>query len=225
MFNRNNRCHSITDICTCKIRIFIFQNANLSGISIHHCSKGSFKSCKVCTAFCIVNIVAESKYILPKLIGKLEGCLYLNSIRLSFQINRFMEHLCILIQVLNKSDNPIRFMICDILNLSTSFIFKMYRQLRIQISSFMKSALYFCRGESCLFKNLRIRQEINTGPCLSGPSQLWQKSLFQLQCRNSSFIMIVMYISVAADFDIQICRQSIDNRGTYSVKSSAGLVG
>ena len=225
MFNRNNRCHSITDICTCKIRIFIFQNANLSGISIHHCSKGGFKSCKMCATFCIINIITESKYIFPELIGKLESCLYLNPIRLSLQINRFMENLCILIQILNKSDNPIRFMICDILNLSASFILKMDRQLRIQISSFMESALYFCCRESCLLKNLRIRQEINAGSCLSGPSQFWQKSLFQFQRRNSPFIMIVMYISIAADFDIQICRQSIDNRGTYSMKSSAGLVG
>ena len=36
--------------------------------------------------------------------------------------------------------------------------------------------------------------------------------------------MIVMYAAVPADFDIQVCRKGIDNRGTHTVETAAGLV-
>ena len=224
MLDGNNCCHSVTDICTCEVRILVFKNANLSRISIHDCSKCSLKSGQMSTALCIVNVITEAQYILTKFIGKLECHLYLNAVCFPFQVNRIMQDFCTVVQILDKSNDTVRLMIGNILDLCTSFILKMNGQFRIQICSLMKSALYFCCRKSCLFKNLRVWQEINTGPCLSGPSQFRQKSIFQFQSGDSPLIMIMMYISVTADLNIKICRQSIDNRRTYSVKSSACLV-
>ena len=224
MLDGNNRCHSVTDICTCEVRILVFKNTNLSRISIHDCSKCSLKSGQMSTALCIVNVITEAQYILTKFIGKLECHLYLNAVYFPFQVNRIMQDFCTVVQILDKSNDTVRLMIGNILDLCTSFILKANSQFRIQICSLMKSALYFCCRKSCLFKNLRVREEVNAGSCLPGPAQFRQKPLFQFKCRDSPLIMVMVNISVTADLNIKICRQSIDNRRTYSVKSSACLV-
>ena len=225
MLDGNNRCHSVTDICTCEVRILVFKNTNLSRISIHDCGKCSLKSGQMSTALCIVNVITEAQYILTKFIGKLECHLYLNAVCFPFQVNRIMQDFRTVVQILDKSNDTVRLMIGNILDLCTSFILKMNGQFRIQICSLMKSALYFCCRKSCLFKNLRVREEVNAGSCLPGPAQFRQKPLFQFKCRDSPLIMVMVNISVTTDLNVQICRQGIHNRRTYSMKSSAGLIG
>ena len=130
-----------------------------------------------------------------------------------------------MVQIFDKSNDTVRLMIGNILNLCTSFILKMNGQFRIQICGLMKSALYFCCRKSCLFKNLRVREEIDTSSSLSGLTQFRQKPLFQFKCRDSPLIMVMVNISVTTDLNVQICRQGIHNRRAYSMKSSAGLIG
>ena len=144
MLDGNNRCHSITDICTCEVRILVFQNADFSRIGIHDCSKSSLKSSQMSTALCIVNVITEAQHILTKFIGKLECHFYLNTVCFAFQINRIMQNFRTVVQILDKSDDAVRFMIGNIFNFCSSFIFKMNGQFRIQICSLMKSALYLC---------------------------------------------------------------------------------
>ena len=144
MLDGNNCCHSVTDICTCEVRILVFKNANLSRISIHDCGKCSLKSGQMSTALCIVNVITEAQYILTKFIGKLECHLYLNAVCFPFQVNRIMQDFCTVVQILDKSNDTVRLMIGNILDLCTSFILKANSQFRIQICSLMKSALYFC---------------------------------------------------------------------------------
>ena len=225
MLDGNNRCHSVTDICTCEVRILVFKNANLSRISIHDCGKCSLKSGQMSTALCIVNVITEAQYILTKFIGKLECHLYLNAVCFPFQVNRIMQDFRTVVQIFDKSNDTVRLMIGNILNLCTSFILKMNGQFRIQICGLMKSALYFCCRKSCLFKNLRVREEIDTSSSLSGLTQFRQKPLFQFKCRDSPLIMVMVNISVTTDLNVQICRQGIHNRRAYSMKSSAGLIG
>ena len=225
MLDGNNRCHSVTDICTCEVRILVFKNANLSRISIHDCGKCSLKSGQMSTALCIVNVITEAQYILTKFIGKLKCHLYLNTVCFPFQVNRIMQDFRTVVQILDKSNDTVRLMIGNILDLCASFILKMNGQFRIQICSLMKSALYFCCRKSCLFKNLRVREEVNAGSCLPGPAQFRQQPFLKFNGRNSPFIVIMMHISVTTDLNVQICRQGIHNRRTYSMKSSAGLIG
>ena len=142
MFDRYNRCHTITDISTGKIRIFILKNTDFSGVSIHYCRKCGLKSGQMCTAFCIINIVAEAQHVLAEFVGKLKCYFYLDTFSLAFQINRIMQNLCTMIQIFDKSNDSIRLMIGDIFYFRASFIFKMNRQLRVKICSLMKSALY-----------------------------------------------------------------------------------
>ena len=144
MLDGNNCCHSVTDICTCEVRILVFKNTNLSRISIHDCSKCSLKSGQMSTALCIVNVITEAQYILTKFIGKLECHLYLNAVCFPFQVNRIMQDFRTVVQILDKSNDTVRLMIGNILDLCTSFILKANSQFRIQICSLMKSALYFC---------------------------------------------------------------------------------
>ena len=225
MLDGNNCCHSVTDICTCEVRILVFKNTNLSRISIHDCSKCSLKSGQMSTALCIVNVITEAQYILTKFIGKLECHLYLNAVCFPFQVNRIMQDFRAVVQIFDKSNDTIRLMIGNILDLCTSFILKANSQFRIQICSLMKSALYFCCRKSCLFKNLRVREEIDTCSGLSGLTQLRQQPFLKFNGRDSPFIVIMMHISVTTDLNVQICRQGIHNRRTYSMKSSAGLIG
>ena len=211
MFDGDNCGHSITDVCTCEVRIFIFQNADFSGVGVHYCSEGSFKSGQMCAAFCIVNVVTEAEHILTEFVGKLKCHFYLNSICFSFQINRIVKYFCTVVQVFDKSDDSVRFMVSDIFCLCTSAILEMDGKIRIQIGSLMETAFYFCCRKSCFLKNLRIREKVNAGSGLSGFSQFRKKSFFQFECRDSTFIMVMMDVSVTADPDVKVSGQCVYN--------------
>ena len=68
----------------------------------------------------------------------------------------------------------------------------------------MKTAFYLCGRKPCLLKNLRIRQKIHAGSRLFCSAKLRQESILQLDGGDSPFIVIVMHIAVAADFNVQI---------------------
>ena len=97
-------------------------------------------------------------------------------------------------------------------------------QLRVQVSSLMKTAFYLCGGKSCFLKNLRVRKEIDAGSGLSGSGKLGEKSLLQLDGRNASLIVVVMHIAVTADLNVKIGRQGVYNRRSNAVKTAACLV-
>ena len=112
------------------------------------------------------------------------------------------------------------------LGLIPSSVLKENSQLRIQICSLMKAAFYLSGRKSCFLQKFSgIRQKIHAGSGLPCPSKLWQKSVFQFYSRNSSFITVMVHISVSADLNIKICRQGIDYRRTYTVKAAACLIG
>ena len=220
----NNCSHSISDISPCEIRVFVFEDTDLTGIIVHHRSKRCFKSGQMRSALCIVNIVTETKNILTEITGILKSHFYLDTIRLAFQINRLMQCLRIVVQIADISDDPLRFMVFQFLRLCCTQILKINRQFRIKVCSFMKTAFDLCRRKTGFFKNFRIRKKINAGSCRFRSSQFRKKPLLQLNSRDSSLIMIMMYISISADTDIQIRRKCIDNRRTHTMKSSTGLV-
>ena len=56
----------------CEVGIFIFQNAEFSGVSVHYCSEGGLKSGQMGAAFCIVNVVTEAQDILMEFVGNTE---------------------------------------------------------------------------------------------------------------------------------------------------------
>ena len=168
MFDGDYSSHSVSDICTCKIGVFILQYTDLTCVGVHYRCEGSLKSGQMSSSLCIVDIIAESENVLTELIGKLKSNLHLDPVCLSFKINRIMERLCILVKVTDKAYDPLRLMILDILRSVPSSILKMDGKLRIQISSLMKTALYIRCSKSCFLKNLRIRKEIHTGSGTSG---------------------------------------------------------
>ena len=224
MLNGYNCCHSVTDIRTGKVCILFFQYPNLSCILVHDSCKGCLESCQMCSALCVINIITESKYILMKLIHILQSNLYFNSVCFPFEINWVMKYFFLTVQILDKSNDSFRLMIYNVLNTSISLIIKHDRQIRIQISCLMQTALNLFRFELRLLKDRIIRQEIYRCSCLSRLSDLRKKSIFQFDHRNSSLVPVMMNKSIPADLHIHISRKSIYNRGTNSVKSTTCLI-
>ena len=101
-----------------------------------------------------------------------------------------------MVQIFNIAYDSIRLMISNVLRRVPAKIHKMDGQLRVQVSSLMKTAFYLCGGKSCFLKNLRVRKEIDAGSGLSGSGKLGEKSLLQLDGRNASLIVVVMHIAV-----------------------------
>ena len=95
-------------------------------------------------AFCIVNIIAEAKYVLTEFVGVLKCYFYLDSVSFSFQINRFVESFGIVIQVFDISHDSIWLMISNIFRRITTKIHEMNGKVGIQVCSLMETALYFC---------------------------------------------------------------------------------
>ena len=159
-----------------------------------------------------------------KFINILKCRLHFNAICFPFKINRLMKRLFFLIQISDKPDDSLRFMIFDMLGLISSFIFEYYRQFRVKICCFMQPAFYFLRPELRLFKNRIIRQKINCCSCLFCLSDLRKKSVFQFNDRNSALISVMVYRPITADLNIHICRKCIYNRRTDAMKTSACLI-
>ena len=206
MFNRNDRCHSVPDVRSGKVCILLLKNPQLAGVLIHYRSKGCLKSGQMGAALCIIDIVAEPQYVFVELVDILKYSFHFNSLRFPAEINRIVERFLFTVQIPDKSDNSIRFMIDNHLRRLLSPVLKSDRQLRIQIGRLMKSALYFFGPEAGFLKNLVVRQEIHrrTGLfCLPDPGK---KSILQFDNRNSSLIPVMVNVSVPADLYIHIRR-------------------
>ena len=90
--------------------------------------------------------------------------------------------------------------------------------------SIVETALDLLRLKTGLLEDLRIRQKINLRSGLAGAAKLRKQAFLQFNGGDTPLVMIVMYAAVPADFDIQVCRKGIDNRGTHTVETAAGLV-
>ena len=82
-------------------------------------------------SLCIIDIIAEAQHILVEFIDILQCRLHLDAVGLSFEINRFMQCLFFLVQVADKSDDPLRLVIDHMLRLIQPLIVENDRQLGI----------------------------------------------------------------------------------------------
>ena len=98
----------------------------------------------------------------------LKSHLNLYILTLSCKVNDIMQLFNIFIQILYKTNNTLRLMILNMLCRIASFILVYDGKLRIEICSLLQSVLYILFLESCLLKNLRVRQEINPCSCFFG---------------------------------------------------------
>ena len=110
MFDRNNGCHTVSDISTGEISILVLKNVKLSRILIDNICKHGLKAGKVCTTLGIVDIVTETKYLFMELIDILEGYFYLNAFAFTAKRNNVMNSFLGFIHILDKSGNSIRLM-------------------------------------------------------------------------------------------------------------------
>ena len=168
--------------------------------------------------------ITEAQNILAEITGVLESHLYLDAVCLSLEVDRLMKCLRTVVQITDVSDDPLRLMVFQLLRLRTAQILEIDRQGRIQVCCLMETALDLCCRETGLLKDLRVRKEIDAGSGRLRASKFREKPLLQFDGRDSSFIVVMMYISIPADLDIQISRKRIDNRGTDTVETAAGLV-
>ena len=150
--------------------------------------------------------------------------LHSNSIALPFKVNRVMHCFAFLIQVFDKAHDSLWFLKNNPFLFRLSLILKQNGKFRIQVRSLMQPAFDFRRRKPGFLKNLRVRKKIHQSSCCLGSSQLWQKSILQFYCWIPSLIMVMMYISSCADFNIQIRGQCIYYRRPHSMKTSAGLI-
>ena len=89
----------------------------------------------------------------------------------------------------------------------------------------MQAALDIILLKPGLFKDLRIRQEIDRCPAPLRLSDDRQKAVFKFQKGNASGIAVLIDIPVPGDGDRQFLGKGIDHTGADAVQASAGLVG
>ena len=161
MLDRYDCRHTVTDIGSGKVCILFFQNTKFSCILVDRRCKCRLESGQMRSSFCIVDIVTEAKYIFMELVDVLEGHFYFDAFCFPFEIHRIMYDFFFMIQFTDESKDSVRLMINDLFRFCSPFIFKYDLQIRIQISSLMKTALYLFCFELCLFKYRIIRKKIH----------------------------------------------------------------
>ena len=96
-----------------------------------------------------------------KFVCILERSFYFNAFTFSLEIDHIMNRLDIFIEIPDKTDDSLRFMILDMLDFLASLILIDDRQLRIEVCGLMHTAFDIILFESGLFKDLRIRQKVD----------------------------------------------------------------
>lgn len=109
------------------------------------------------SAFSVVNIVAETEHILIELVHILKSDLHVNAFRFSLKIDDIMNCFSGFVHILDETDNALRLVVLNMLRFFFSFILKNNRQLRIQISGLVQTALDIILFEPRLVKNRIIR--------------------------------------------------------------------
>ena len=123
MFNCNNGSHAAACIWSCKF-CRILQNAKLFCIAVYFLREFCLKTSQMCSAVCIINIVAVAKKLLFKQIHKLECNCYLYSITHSCIGDNIMNCFLALIQLADISRNSIWLIIGNALLLTASLVIK-----------------------------------------------------------------------------------------------------
>ena len=123
--------HTISDVCSGKVHIFVFQDPQFSGIGVDHSGKDRLKSRNVGATLCIVNIVAESKNIFMELIHILKCCFHSDAVTLPLEIDHIMKCFLRFIQILYKSYQPVRLVVDDMFHFRTSPVLENNRQFRV----------------------------------------------------------------------------------------------
>ena len=85
----------------------------------------------------------------------------------------------------------------------------------------MHAAFDFIFLEACLFKNLRIRQEIHFCSSLTGLSCFREQPAHESDDWNAALVAVVMHIAVPADLHIQIGGKCVHDRRADAVQPSA----
>ena len=159
-----------------------------------------------------------------ELVDVLEYHFHFNTFRFPLKINRLVDGFLLGVQIPDKTQDPFRLMVDDLLLLLAPQVLEDNGKLRIQISGLVHPAFYFLRPEPGLFENGVVRQKIDLRPGLLGLADLGQKPVLQFHHRYASFIPVVMDIPVPAYLHIHIGRQRVDHRRSHSVETAAGLV-
>ena len=225
MFDRDNRSHSVPDIRAGEICILFLQDAKFPGILVHYRRKCGLESGQMRAAFGIIDIVAEAEDVLVEFIDILERRFHFDPVCRAFKIDRLVQRIFLLIQISDKSQNPIRLMVLDMLRLFQALIVKNDLQLRIQVRRLVQPALHFLRTELRFLKDRIVGEEVDRRPGLFRFPDRGQQTLFQFNHRNSPLIPVMMDVSFPADPDVHISGQRVHHRGTNAVKSAACLIG
>ena len=88
----------------------------------------------------------------------------------------------------------------------------------------MHTAFDLILFESGFLKNLRIREKVDPGSGLLCLSNLREKAILQLYHRISLLVTVMMDKTSLADLHVHIGGKRINNRRTYSMQTSTGLV-
>src|SRR5699024_6140082 len=93
MLDGDDGGHAVTNVGACKICIFLFQDSEFSRILIHYSGKCSLKAGQMCTALCIIYIIAEAQHIFMKFVYILKRRLNFDPVRLTLKVYRIMKDL------------------------------------------------------------------------------------------------------------------------------------
>ena len=164
MLDGNNGRHAVSHFRPVEVLVLVFENSKLPGIGIDDLGEGGLEARDVGSAFGIVDIVAETEDILVELVHELEGNLHLDALALSREVDHLMKDLGGLVQVLHEAPDSLRLMEFLYVRLFPSEVPIFYSQVRIQIGCLMETGLDLVLLETGLFKDFRIRKEVDFRP-------------------------------------------------------------
>ena len=176
------------------------------------------------TALGIVYVVAKSEYIFLKFVHVLESNLYAYVFALALYVYRLVNRFFIFIYLFNKSDYSVRLVICDFYLVAVAQIDIFYREIRIKICCFVKSAFHLCRCEARFFEDFGIGLEVYLCTRLLCFTKYRQQSFFELCRRLAALVAVGVYIAVSAYFYGKMFRKCIYDRRTYAVQTAARLI-
>ena len=224
MFDGHDGCHAVAHVGACEIDVLLLQDIEFTRVVVDDRREHRLESGQVRAALRVVYVVAEAKHVFVKFIDVLERAFHGDILADTCKIYDIVQCFFIFIQILDISDDPLRLRVGDDLRLLAAQVRENDREFRIQVSCLMESALHVLRLEPCPVKYRRIGRKIDGSTRLLCLSDHRKKSVDQFNDRIAVLVFVLVDQPVAPDRDGELCRERVDDGGTHTVQTAAGLV-
>ncbi len=224
MLDRHHRRHTVAHVRPREIGVLLLQDPQIPRICIDDVREHGLKARQMRAALGIVYIVAEPQHILMELIDVLKSHLNGNPLALPAEIDDVMHRLLGLVHILHKARDAVRLMERHRLRRFPPPVLEYDRQIRIQISRLMQTALHILLLEPGLLENRIVRQEIDGSPGLLRLPQHRKQPVLKLHHRISPLIPVLIDKAAGLDRHGQPGGKRVHHRRPHPVQPPAGLI-